>query len=115
CRVRCRQYLIGGAHERLDIVRREGLADQITLREVAAELPQQAPGLGLLDSLGDDAQAHAVPQADGRSDDGRLIAAEARMRDERAIDLQLIDRQTAQLRERRMPGTEIVDRETHAR
>src|SRR4029077_19231252 len=80
----------------------ERWTDQVALGEIAAEPAQQVPGGGVLHPFGHHLQSEAVAELDGRGDD--RDRAGLCLRDERAVDLQFIERQYRQLRERGMPG-----------
>ncbi len=54
-----------------------------------------------------------MAEADRRGDDGGSIAVRPCVHDERAVDLELIDGQSAQLRKRRMARAEVIDREAN--
>ena len=87
--------------------------EQESLRAVAAELDQPRPlGFGL-DALGDRDQVRSVREFDDRADQHRRAAVGVEVAHEAAVDLQLVDRQRAQPRQRRVAGTEVVDREVH--
>ena len=44
----------------------------------------------------------------------RVVLARAEAGDQRAVDLQRVDRQHVQVRERRLAGAEVVDADAHA-
>ena len=81
----------------------------------AAELEERGGLLGALDPLGDDLEPEAEGQADDAGDDRVAGAAQAELGDERPVDLHDVDREPAQVVERRVAGAEVVDREEHAR
>jgi hypothetical protein len=68
-------------------------------------------GLG---PFGDDFQVHRVRQGNDGHHDGHVVRVFAHARDERTIDLERFDRQTAQAPERRVAGAEVVDRDAQA-
>ena len=57
----------------------------------------------------------AVTHLDDRARDRRRVAVGRQVVDERAVDLDLVDRQFLQMAERRIAGAEIVDRDPQAR
>ena len=67
-----------------------------------------------LDPFGRDREMECASEGDGRGDDRRILAAATQAVDERAIDLELIHRETARVAERRVSGPEVVDREANA-
>ena len=89
--------------------------EQVALAAVAAELAQ-AGELGLvLDALGDRAQAEAAAELDERLDQRVALVRARRRGDERAVDLQRVDRQLLQVGERGVAGAEVVDRDAARR
>ena len=67
-----------------------------------------------LDPLGDRDQAERVGEADEVGGDRRVLGVVLDALDERAVDLDHVDREAAQLAERREAGAEVVDRDPHA-
>ncbi len=67
----------------------------------------------VLHALGDDLEAEVVAEVDRRADDDQVTLVAQHRRDERAVDLQLVDRHLAQVGERRVAGAEVVDRQVH--
>ena len=83
-------------------------------RTVAAELAQpHALRLGL-DALGGDDHVERVGHVDGRRDDRVVGRAPPEALDEHPVDLQLVEREPAEVGERRSTGAEVVDGEVHA-
>ena len=73
---------------------------------------EEAP-LGLvLDAFGNHFEAEAAGHADDGLDDHRIAGIGLDVADEGAVDLQLIERQPAQIGKRRIAGAEIVHRKT---
>ena len=91
-------------------------ADEVALRDVAAEPVQQLERRCVLDALGDDAQAERVREVDRRADQLQVTRALVlgQARDERAVELQLADRERAEVGERGEAGAEVVDRDDDA-
>ena len=83
-------------------------SEQIALHLVAKFVLQELQfGVGL-DAFRQHRQAQSTSEAEHGADDGRgLIVAMDRL-DERAVDLDLVERKRAQVRERRIAGAEIV-------
>ena len=70
--------------------------------------------LGGLDALGGHRQAERVPELHDRGDDRAAFGVVAERLDERLVDLQRVHRQRPEVRERRLPGAEVVDADPHA-
>ena len=64
---------------------------------------------GLLDALGDDPQAERVAEGDDRVGERPLVRVAVRRDDELPGDLQDVDREAAQVAQRRVAGAEVVD------
>ena len=97
-----------------DLVGGGGMGEEVALREVAAELASEA-------SWPSDSMPSAIatrPSACARLTMLAVIAASLGVvldaLHERAVDLDHVDREAAQLRERREAGAEVVDRDAHA-
>ena len=67
-----------------------------------------------LDALGHHGLVQLSRQGDDRGDDGVVARILAEVADERAVDLEHVERQPLQVRQRRVAGAEIVDRQPHA-
>src|SRR5262245_66327733 len=80
------------------------LGEQEALAETAPQLAEGVDLLGLLDSLGHDVEVQAVPERDDRAREARLIVLG---REERAVHLEDVDREAAQVRERGIAGPEV--------
>jgi hypothetical protein len=78
-----------------------GLADEIPLTEVAAELGQQLQGGGVLNSFGHDAQTEGVAEVDGRANEveGASTVAVGEPSDEDSIEFEFLHRQAAEVGE----------------
>ena len=61
------------------------------------------------DALGDQSQAERVGEQDRRADDSRGPRVLGHARDEGLVELELVDRQLAQVGQRRVARTEVVD------
>jgi len=64
-----------------------------------------------LDQVGHDLEPQAVSEGDGRADDRRVVGIVDHPEHERHVDLDLVDRKLLQVRERRVAGSEVVDRD----
>ena len=71
-------------------------------------------GRPLDDTLGGDRHREAFAEADDRDDDRLRVGAAAHRGDEAAVDLDPVERQGAQLRERRIAAAEVVKADRHA-
>ncbi|ESU47394.1 hypothetical protein P376_4633 [Streptomyces sp. HCCB10043] len=96
------------------LLRRHRGRHQPALHRVAPQIPQPLPGRVVLDALGDDDQAERVGQVDGAADDLRVLVVDGQPGHEGAVDLQLADREPAQMDQRRVAGAEVVQRHLHA-
>jgi len=88
---------------------------QVALHRVTTELLQQGQLCVGLDTFGHHPDAEAVRQRDGGLDDGGVVLVETETVGEGAVDLEHVDGEPFEIRERREPRTEIVERETDAR
>ena len=92
----------------------ERLRDVEALRLVAAEVTEPVERLPVLDAFGDDPETEVAAQLHGGPDDREVLDPVEHVRHERAVDLELLDRQPLQVGERGEPGPEVVDRQAHA-
>ena len=67
-----------------------------------------------LDALGDDAQVEPVGEVDGRADDRGVLRAVGHARDERLVDLELVDAELFEVGERGVTGAEVIKRDRDA-
>jgi hypothetical protein len=86
----------------------------IALRQVAPQQRQALERRLVLHALGDDSQPEIVAEVDRRAHDDQVALVAEHRRDERPVDLELVDRQAPEIRKRRVTRTEIVDRQTNA-
>ena len=91
-----------------------GAREVVALAEVAADLAQHVELRAGLDALGDDLEADGLGEADDQAHERRVVVGEREALDELARDLQRVERQVAQVAERRVAGAEVVERELHA-
>ena len=91
-----------------------GRAEAITLHGMDACGAQEQVLLGGLDALRRDLHAEAAAEADhGVDDRGGVGGALDRMH-EAAVDLELVEREAAQIEQARIAGAEVVERKPHA-
>ena len=91
-----------------------GRANEVPLAEVAAEaLDPSQLAIGV-DALGDDLQVERPPELDHHLQEHEVGALVFEHGDERPVDLELVDREPLQVRERAVAGPEVVERDAHA-
>ena len=78
------------------------------------QLEQLLHLFGVLDALGDGPQPEDARELDDRGGERRLLAAVGDAVDERLVDLEDVDREAADVVQRRVAGAEVVDRELDA-
>ena len=88
-----------------------GLAHQEALQIVAAPLDQHGCGLLVLDPFGDGRQAEPFGEPDDGAHEQPVVCRSREVLHERAVDLDDVDAQPAQVAERGIAGAEIVDRD----
>src|SRR5207253_2490240 len=91
---------------RLDGIDRLGEVEALRVR--AAQLAQSLDLLGSLDALDDDALAEVLRERDDGGENVRAARIERVLREERAVDLDGINREAVQVAERRVAGAEVV-------
>src|ERR1700687_5686163 len=84
-------------------------ADEISLRLVAAHLLEQVKGGRVFDAFGDDPLPELVGKLDTRLHDGAIPVAGAHFQYERAVDLDFVDWQAAEISQGGIAGAEVVD------
>src|SRR5262245_51848656 len=87
-----------------ELVGREGSGEEVPLTEVTLERPQDLDLRLALDAFGDDLHIEALPEADDQLDELDRSRIAFQVVDERLRDLELVDRELAQCRERRIAG-----------
>src|SRR5438552_8664904 len=92
----------------------ERARDQITLRFLAAVSLQELVLRHGLDALGDYAQTNAVRQRDDRQRDRLVAAVLLEAVHEALVDIDALDRQPGQIRQARVAGAEVVDRDRYS-
>ena len=91
-----------------------GWREVVALAAVATQLDEAEPLHVGLYTFGGDGHAERMRHVDGRGDDRIVGCALAEAGDERLVDLELVERVTPEIRERRPAGTEVVDRQSDA-
>src|SRR6188508_794339 len=91
-----------------DLPGRAGLREEVTLRRVAIELDQALQHVFGLNALADHRHSEVVREVDHAAHQ-RVVLAVGEADDERAIDLDLVDRQAPQVAQRRIALAEIVE------
>ena len=100
---------VGAGEPGLELGGRQRLGEEKALADVAAELLQGDQRLAVLDALGDDGEVQVVAEANDAGDVG--LALGEHRRDEGAVDLDLGHREQPQPQQRRVAGSEVVDRD----
>src|SRR5262245_18738859 len=108
-----------GLHAALQQRRRErfprhGPGDEVALDLIAAEALQALHLLGGFHADGSGAHAEGAAQPDHRFGERRVVAVRRNAADERAVEVQGVEREHAELRKRRGPGAEAVERNPDA-
>ena len=93
---------------------RQRLAHPVSLEAVAAARVEELELLARAPALGDDLEPQAPRQPDDRLGDRRVARVGLEIGDERDVDLQRVDREVLEVRQRRVPGPEVVDRDPEA-
>lgn len=97
-----------------DLSRRKRFADEIPLNLCAPFSAQQIELLFGLHSFRCDGRIEGCAHSDDSPNDRRAIRLIAELADEALIDLDLVEREAAQVAERRVAGSEIVHRNADA-
>jgi hypothetical protein len=87
----------------------------VALGGVGAHVGERGQRRRVLDALGDDADAERASQLDGRADDREVDVVRRELRDERAVDLELVDGQPLEVGQRRVARPVVVDRDLDPR
>src|SRR6202040_412229 len=90
---------------------RHGSRNEIALADVASQLRQEVPVVAVLDPFCDHLHLELVRHSQTCSTDGLARPIGGCPMHEAAINLELVERQVAQLRQGGVAGTEIVDRQ----
>src|SRR5262249_59436438 len=89
-----------GLEQRLDLLRRQRPAEQEALRERRPHPAELIRLAGPLDPFGDHIEQQAVAEIDDSVDELRLAGVVLDAVDERAVDLEDVEREVAQMRQR---------------
>ncbi|HZX26955.1 MAG TPA: hypothetical protein VFF16_07810 [Telluria sp.] len=108
------QRACAAAQQAVERIDRHGWAEQEALEDRAAVLLEEGLLLLRFHALRDHFQAEAVRQSHDRLDDVQVGRVRRDLVHERLVDLELVQGQFRQARQRRIPGAEIVDRKAHA-
>src|SRR3954447_11918704 len=106
---------IAGREPRGELVARHRSGEQVALGDPDARGLERVGLLGELDALGDGLQAERL--ADEQHGARDVVGAGRRVRGggaEAAVDLDLVDRERAEVGERGVARAEVVDRDAHA-
>jgi len=90
-------------------VGRERPAEAEALGDVAPQQRQAGERLVVLDALGHDLQPEAAPEVDRRAHDRRVAGIVSHAHDERAVDLDLVERQAPQIGQGGLALAEVVE------
>jgi hypothetical protein len=83
------------------------------LAQLGAELAQLRRLLRRLDALAQHRRVQGVADLDQRAHDRGALGVAGQLRHEGAVDLHQVDREAAQVGERRVAGAEVVHRQPH--
>src|SRR4051812_8310659 len=103
-----------GREQRLELIGAHRLREEVALGAVAAEVAQRLELVVGLDALGDRPEAEAGGDVDDGAHDRRVVRLLAETVDERAVDLDRVDRHALQARQRRVAGAEVVEQDADA-
>src|SRR6202453_3134880 len=103
-----------GVREMTEIVDARRPADQPTLSFVAGFGIEKAEFALRFDALGQNRQSEPPPEPENGANDGRRVAIGVDRPDEGFVDLDLVERERAQIRQRGITGAEIVHRDAYA-
>ena len=70
--------------------------------------------LAVLDTLGNHPQAQDVPESDDGGDDGLVLGIGAQPANEGSVDLQRVHGQMLQVAQRRIAGSEVINRQAQS-
>ena len=121
-RSRCRLFPVNAQHgaaacyHGFDLAGWHGLAEIEALHLFASCEGNGVQLIKRLDAFGDRAHLHLLRKSRNRMDDGDAVLAlrVVEVGNERAVDLDLIEREAAQIAERGVSRTEIIEREFDA-
>ncbi len=105
---------VGFPDQALEIRGGQRAAEMIALIFVASGRLQKLKLGRRLHSLGDDLEPQAVCERDDGADNGCVLRTADDVIDEHPVDLELVDREAAQITHARIAGAEVVHRHQHA-
>ena len=95
------------------------LTTRVVHQESLALLTAEAAQQGVLprgfNAFGDNAEPQGPREGDNAANDGLVLPVGTRTADERAVDLQNVDREVLEVAQRGVARTEIVDGQPHAK
>src|ERR1700677_3480241 len=105
---------LGSVEEIDDFGPRHRLTEEISLHRPGAQRPQNAHLVVCFHAFDDAAQLEVAAHFDHPFDDGATGIVRFDILDEAAVDLDLVDRKAADVAQTRIPGAEIIERNTDA-
>src|SRR6202041_3083690 len=106
-RERFGELSLPGAEERLGSERVERAREQEALAAVALLVLEQVELVRALDALGERLDRHRLAELHERADQRLAFGVLTETRDERAVDLQRVDRELLEMGERGVAGAEV--------
>ncbi|MNF60640.1 hypothetical protein D3C84_422620 [compost metagenome] len=106
--------LVDFTQHRTQFRQRHRAAEQVALDEITAVALEKLVLLKGFDAFGDHLQMQGVSHDDNRLNDFHVLSRLGNVLDERAIDLQRVERQALEVGEGGITGAEFVDRQRHA-
>src|SRR5258708_27253838 len=103
-----RSGVLGGEELAFEVSRWHRPAEEIALALFAAHADQQVGGGPVLDAFGDHRQSQLLAEADGRTDDRRIVGIAEQAEHEGAVDLQAVEREFLVIAEARIASPEIA-------
>ena len=99
------------ANQRIVLLDRERLADEVTLHGVASLFSEETELFLGFHAFGDDRHFKTVTEANDRAHDRRRLRIASKIHDKGAVDLDLVERERLQIAQRGVAAAEIVHRE----
>jgi len=106
--------LTGGGQEHVDLSHRLRMMEQEALSGLAAEQGQLRLLLNGFDALGDGLEVQRVGDLDNRAAQRPVLLGPRQRTDEAAVKLEDVDRESLQIAERGIPGSEVVNSDSPA-
>jgi len=97
-----------------NLAKRHWLGNQIALHDVATQLPQHIKLIRTVYAFGKDKLAQIMRESGDRSDNRVAVLVMSEVDDERSVDLNRLDWQGLDMRERGVARSKIVERNRHA-